>query len=67
MAPFGLSLMGPPYSEAQLIGLAYAFEQATRAHAAEASRRSRKPRPNKDRHDEARCALTTCASVAFGR
>jgi amidase len=27
--PLGLSLMGPPYSEAQLIGLAYAFEQAT--------------------------------------
>ena len=29
--PLGLSLMGPAYSEAQLIGLAYAFEQASHA------------------------------------
>ena len=34
--PLGLALMGPAYSEAQLIGFAYAFEQAiARAHAAE--------------------------------
>ena len=29
--PLGLALMGAAYSEAQLIGLAYAFEQASRA------------------------------------
>ena len=29
--PLGLSFMGPAYSEAQLIGFAYAFEQATHA------------------------------------
>jgi amidase len=29
--PLGLALMGPAYSEAQLIGLAYAFEQASHA------------------------------------
>jgi amidase len=29
--PLGLSLMGPAYSEAQLIGLAYAFEKASHA------------------------------------
>jgi amidase len=29
--PLGLALMGPAYSEAQLIGLAYAFEQASLA------------------------------------
>jgi len=29
--PLGLSFLGPAYSEAQLIGFAYAFEQATHA------------------------------------
>jgi len=30
--PFGLTFMGPAFSEPQLIGLAYAFEQLTHAH-----------------------------------
>jgi amidase len=30
LLPIGLTFMGPPLSEAKLIGLAYAFEQATR-------------------------------------
>jgi len=29
--PFGLTFMGPPFGEPQLIGFAYAFEQATKA------------------------------------
>ena len=28
--PVGLTLMGPAWSEARLLGLAYAYEQATR-------------------------------------
>lgn len=32
--PIGLSFMGPAWSEARLIGLAYAFEQATKARRA---------------------------------
>ena len=34
--PVGLSFVGPAYSEGLLIGLGYAFEQATRAHRAPA-------------------------------
>ena len=29
--PVGISLLGPAFSEARLLGLGYAFEQATRA------------------------------------
>jgi amidase len=29
--PIGLTLMGPPFSEGRLIGLAYALEQLTNA------------------------------------
>ena len=63
--PLGLSLMGPAYSEAQLIGLAYAFEQAiARAYAAEVHRDA----PGHCAVAKAdRCALTICASVASGR
>ena len=63
--PLGLALMGAAYSEAQLIGLAYAFEQASQcAHPAEIFRDT----PRHDgRCEGRRCALTTCASVAFGR
>jgi amidase len=32
--PIGVTLMGPPYSEGELLGFAYALEQATKARKA---------------------------------
>ena len=63
--PLGLSLMGAPYSEAQLIGLAYAFEQAT--HARTPPKYIATPPRIQSHGEDRRCALMTCASVVFGR